>query len=78
MTTPKKRPDFARPDAGFPTGLRPRVVSPANACQLLDCGLSRLYEILPELTSYRDGKCRKITVESIDRYIARKIEGARQ
>jgi excisionase family DNA binding protein len=55
------------------------VVSPRRARQLLDCGNTRLYELLAarELESYKDGKSRKITTASIKSYIARRIEACR-
>jgi hypothetical protein len=42
---------------------------------LLDCGNTRLYELLAqgELVSFKDGKSRKIIVGSIRDYIARRI-----
>lgn len=54
----------------------PLVVSPRRARLMLDCGNTRLYELISarELESYLDGKSRKITVASIMAYIARKIE----
>jgi hypothetical protein len=57
----------------------PLVVSPSKAMRMLDCGRTRLYELLGrgELESYRDGKSRKITVASIRARIHRKLEEAR-
>jgi hypothetical protein len=51
------------------------VVSPRRARHMLDCGNTRLYELLKqkELESYLDGRSRKITVESIYRLIARRL-----
>ena len=45
----------------------PLVVSPTKAMRMLDCGRTRLYELLSngELELYLDGKSRKITVASI-------------
>jgi len=53
----------------------PLVVSPRRAQQMLDIGHSRLYELLSggELRSFKDGKSRKIVVESIRDYVARKL-----
>jgi hypothetical protein len=53
----------------------PLVVSPRRARRLLDCGNTRLYELLAacELDSFLDGRSRKITVESIHRYISRRL-----
>jgi hypothetical protein len=52
------------------------VVSPRRARYMLDCGVTRLYELLKnqELVSYLDGRSRKILVDSIHRYIARRLE----
>jgi hypothetical protein len=52
------------------------VVSPRRARYLLDCGNTRLYELLKnkELDSYLDGRSRKITVASIHRHVARRLE----
>jgi hypothetical protein len=51
------------------------VVSPKRARQMLDCGNTRLYELLKnqELDSYLDGRSRKIIVASIHRHIARRL-----
>ena len=51
------------------------VVSPRRAMRMLDCGKTRLYELIEdELDSYLDGRSRKITVESIHRYIERRLQ----
>ena len=46
---------------------------------MLNCGNTRLYELLSagELDSFLDGRSRKITVESIRRYVARHLEGTK-
>jgi len=51
------------------------VVSPRRARHMLDCGNTRLYELLNagELDSFLAGRSRKITVSSIKAYIARLI-----
>jgi hypothetical protein len=51
------------------------VVSPRRAKLMLDIGNTRLYELLnsKELDSFLDGRNRKITVESIYRFIARRL-----
>jgi len=56
-------------------GTEPLVVRPKRAWQMLDCGNTRGYELVKagELESFLDGRSRKITVESIHRYIARKL-----
>jgi len=47
--------------------IEPLVVSPKRAMKILDCGKTKLIELLAnrELESYLDGRCRKITVASI-------------
>jgi hypothetical protein len=53
----------------------PLVVKPKVAWKMLACSNTRGYELLTagELDSFRDGRSRKITVESIRRYIARHL-----
>ena len=53
----------------------PLLVKPRAACAMLACGNTRLYELLKagELESFLDGRSRKITAESIRRYIARRL-----
>src|SRR5262252_5962179 len=53
----------------------PYVVKPREACRLLACGTTRLYELIGagEIDSFLDGRSRKIAVESIRRYIARRF-----
>ncbi len=58
------------------TGLgEPLVVKPKVAWKMLACSNTRGYELLAagELDSFLDGRSRKITVESIHRYIARRL-----
>jgi excisionase family DNA binding protein len=54
------------------------LVRPRRACHLLDCGTTHLYELIDdgELESFLDGRSRKITVESIQRYIAKRLAAA--
>jgi excisionase family DNA binding protein len=56
----------------------PLVVKPREACRMLACGMTRLYELIAngEVDSYRDGRSRKITVASIERRIARLLAAA--
>jgi hypothetical protein len=51
------------------------VVSPRRARHMLDCGNTRLYELIAtgELNSYVDGRARKILVSSIHRFIERRL-----
>jgi hypothetical protein len=57
-----------------PSDIAPLIVKPREARCMLACGNTRLYELLAaeELESFVDGRSRKITVESIRRYIARR------
>jgi excisionase family DNA binding protein len=54
------------------------AVSPRQACRLLDIGITRLYQLIAnrELDTYRDGRSRKITMESIRSRQARLISAA--
>lgn len=56
------------------------VVSPRRAAQMLDCGRTRLYELIAnrELTSFLDGRSRKITVASIHEYVQCRVEEQEQ
>jgi excisionase family DNA binding protein len=56
----------------------PLVVSPRRACHILDCGVTRLYELIGsgELRSYKDGASRKILTASIRAYVERQLERA--
>ena len=58
-----------------PTAVTQLVVKPRDARQMLACSNTRLYELISEqeLESFRDGRSRKITVESIHHYIARRL-----
>ena len=56
----------------------PLVVKPKIAWKMLACSNTRGYELITagELNSFLDGRSRKITVESIHRYIDRKLAAA--
>ena len=58
----------------------PLVVKPKVAWQMLACSNTHGYELLAtgELESFRDGRSRKITVESIHRHIARRLAAERE
>jgi hypothetical protein len=51
------------------------VVKPRIAWKMLACSNTRGYELLNagELESFLDGRSRKITIESIRRYVARRL-----
>src|SRR5438874_523859 len=53
----------------------PLVVKPKAAWKMLACSNTRGYELLAagELDSFLDGRSRKITVDSIQRYVARRL-----
>jgi excisionase family DNA binding protein len=53
----------------------PLVVKPAAAAAMLSVSRTRLYELLDakELESFKDGASRKITVASIQAYVAQKL-----
>jgi hypothetical protein len=56
--------------------LGPLLVRPKCARRMLNCGQTRLYELIAagELDSFLDGRSRKITVESIYRYVRRGLQ----
>jgi putative DNA primase/helicase len=56
----------------------PLAVSPRQACLLLGIGNTRLYQLIGngELETYRDGRARRITLESIRRRVARLLAAA--
>jgi hypothetical protein len=56
------------------------LVSPATARAMLECGQTRLYQLLAagELDSFLDGRSRKILVASIHAYVRRKLEASRK
>ena len=67
-----------RPGKGPVAPVEPIVVRPKQACILLGCGLTYLFDLLNkgELESYRDGRSRLITLASIKARIARKLAEA--
>jgi hypothetical protein len=66
------------PGAGPTIGPQPPLVRPRTAWLMLGCGNAHGYALLNagELESFMDGRARKITVDSIHRYIARMIAAA--
>jgi hypothetical protein len=58
-----------------PADLEPLVVKPKVAWKMLACSNTRGYELLAagQLDSFLDGRSRKITVESIQRYVAQRL-----
>jgi hypothetical protein len=60
------------------TEVGPLVVGPNRAMVILDCGRTRLYELIEagEIDTYLDGASRKITVHSLCAYVQRKLEAA--
>jgi hypothetical protein len=56
--------------------IEPLVVKPKVAWKLLSCGNTKGYELLQsgELESFLDGGSRKITMASIHRYVARRLQ----
>ena len=53
----------------------PLLVKPTDAGRLVGCGRTRIYELIKtgKIDSFNDGRSRKITVESIHRYIRRRL-----
>ena len=66
------------PDIGLGDDER-LVVSPRRTALMLDCGITRLYELIAanELDSYLDGASRKFTVASIRAYVERRLQQSR-
>jgi hypothetical protein len=58
-----------------PDDIQPLLVRPRKAWRILDCGNTRGYELLAkrELDSFVDGRARWITMDSIRRYIERRL-----
>jgi excisionase family DNA binding protein len=56
----------------------PLAVPPQEASRLLSVGMSRLYKLMRtgELESYRDGRSRRITMDSIKKRMARQLAAA--
>jgi hypothetical protein len=63
-------------------GERPLVATPNQTMQKLQVSRSTLYALLnsnpPELDSYTEGRSRRITLESIDAYIKRRLAAEAQ
>jgi hypothetical protein len=55
--------------------LKPLVTGMAGACTLLDCGLDQIYDLIysGELDSYLEGARRKVTINSIEKLIERRL-----
>jgi excisionase family DNA binding protein len=58
-----------------PVNVAPLVVSPEAAAQMLGIKLSKLYLLMKqgELENYSCGRARRVVVESIHNYIARRL-----
>lgn len=69
----QKEAQMDDPTSKISTG--PLVVRVPKCCQILDTGKTRVYELIRagELESFLDGKVRKVTIDSIHAYVARKI-----
>jgi excisionase family DNA binding protein len=72
--TPRVRKHTARTSEPLPL-----VVPPLEASRLLHCCLATLYSLIRrgELDSFTDGKMRRVTMESIHRYIDRRLAAGR-
>jgi excisionase family DNA binding protein len=56
----------------------PLAVPPLEAARMLSLGLTRLYRLMRsgELDSFHSGRSRRITVRSIEAYVARQLDAA--
>jgi Helix-turn-helix domain len=63
----------------MPDGLKPLVVSPLQARKLLSISMGGLYNLLNSgaLESFRVGGSRRITVASIERFVAERVAKGR-
>jgi excisionase family DNA binding protein len=59
-------------------GVAPLAVPPREAAAMLSICVTRVYRLLRrgELRSYSDGRARRITVKSIEDYVARRLAAA--
>lgn len=57
------------------TELRPLALPPRGACAALNVGTTKLYELLNanELEAFSIGRARRITVASLEAYVARQV-----
>jgi excisionase family DNA binding protein len=57
--------------------LEPLSISPRQACLLLNVGNTRLYQLIREgeLTTYHEGRARRITMESVRARVSRLTGG---
>jgi excisionase family DNA binding protein len=57
---------------------QPLAVPPLEAAAMLSIGLSHLYHLMHigELDNFHSGRSRRITVKSIEAYIARQLDAA--
>jgi excisionase family DNA binding protein len=84
MIRPKDGPGQLRPGPTFalPTAplAEPLVVSTREAERLLGIGKTRLFAILAngELASFRDGSRRKIPLDALRHYVARRLVESQQ
>jgi hypothetical protein len=65
---------------GISRDAAPLAVKPKRACAMLDCGLTRLYELMNsgEVLSFKDGTSRKIVTSSIHGYIERRVAASQE
>jgi excisionase family DNA binding protein len=58
----------------------PIAVPPIEAARMLSLGLSRLYQLMRagELEDFHSGRSRRITVRSIEAYVARQLAHSRK
>jgi hypothetical protein len=57
----------------------PRMTDVKGGCAIIGCGKSRLYELMQsgEIESYLDGAARKVSIESCNRFVDRRLAQSR-
>lgn len=62
------------------TSVTPLAVAPLEACRLLSLGLSHVYSLMRsgKLENFHSGRARRITMRSIERYVAQQLAAVKR
>jgi len=62
------------------TSITPLAVAPLEACRLLSLGLSHVYLLMRrgKLENFHSGRARRITMRSIEKYMAQQLVAAKR